>query len=117
MTTSNVLNNNAELMFMRSRLAQFVDSRTKEIHIIGQKDSTRGYNGLPIVYDNINSPTDDYEFPDLIRVALKDLPDPFQLHCIVTYSRYGQPFKILPNSVVIDMNDLVYIASLKQKGR
>jgi len=115
MATSNVLNNYSELMFFRSRIAQFVNSSTKEIHVIRLKDTTRGYNGLPTVYDNINNTTRDYEIPDLIRVALKDMGDPFELHCIVTFSNYGEPFKTLADSVVIDMNDLVYISSPEQK--
>ena len=115
MTSSNVLNNYSELMFMRSRLAQFVGSSTKEIHVIRLKDTSKGYNGLPTVYDNINSSTNDYEIPDLIRVALKDMGEPFALHCIVTYSNDGEPFNLLPNAVVINLNDLVYISSPDQK--
>lgn len=115
MVSSNVLNNNSELMFIRSRLAQFVSSSTKEIHVVRMKDNTRGYNGLPRVYDNFNSAADYYEIPDLIRVALKDLPNPFELHCIITYSNYGEPFYRSPDAVVIDMNDLVYISSSGQK--
>ena len=106
MTTSNVLNNYSELMFIRSRLVQFVNSSTKEIHFIRLKDDNRGYNGLPRVYDNINGSTPDYEIPDLVRVALKDMGDPFELHCMITYSYYGVPFTLMPNSVVIDLNDL-----------
>jgi hypothetical protein len=115
MTSSNVLNNYSELMFMRSRLAQMVDTSTQEIHIIRLKDMSKGYNGLPTVYDNINSSTADYEIPDLVRVALKDMGDPFELHCIVTFSNYGESFKLLPKAVVIDMNDLVYISSPQQR--
>jgi hypothetical protein len=99
-------------MFVRSRLAQSVNSSTKEIHFIGLKDDViKGYNGLPKVYDNINSTTPYYEYPDLVRMALRDLPDPFELHCIITYSAYGQPYNLMPQAVVIDMNDLAYILS------
>lgn len=115
MITSNVLNNHSELMFIRSRIAQFVNSSTKEIHFIRLKDTAKGYNGLPVVYDNINSLTPDYEIPDLVRVALKDMGEPFELHCIVTYSNYGETFSLLPDGVVIDMNDLVYISSPERK--
>ncbi len=115
MMTSNVLHNHSELMFVRSRIAQFVNSSTREIHIIRLKDITKGYNGLPVLYDNFNTPTPYYEIPDLVRVALKDMGDPFELHCIVTYSNYGEPLGLLPNAVVIDMNDLVYISSPERK--
>ena len=115
MTSSNVLNNYSELMFIRSRLAQFVNSSTKEIHIVHIKDRTKGYNGKPVVYDNINSSIADYETPDLVRVALKDMGEPFDLHCVVTYSDYGQAYGLLPNAVVINMNDLVYISSPELK--
>jgi hypothetical protein len=108
MVTSNVLNNHAELMFIRSRLAQSVNSTTKEIHVIRLKDTARGYNGLPTVYDNFNASVPDYEIPDLMRVALREFADPFELHCIVTFSNDGEPFSLLPNAVVINMNDLVY---------
>ena len=96
-------------MFVRSRLVQFANSSTNEIHFIRLKDTTKGYNGLPTVYDNINSTIADYELPDLVRGALKGLANPFELHSMITNSNYGEAFSLSPNSVVIDMNDLVYI--------
>jgi len=105
-TKYNALNYNSELMFIRSQLAHFANSSIKQIHIIRQKDSARGLNGLPRLYDNLNgTSTDDREVSDLIRVALKDFPIP-AMHFIVTSSDYGKPYKLLKDSIVIDMNDL-----------
>ncbi len=113
-TTLNVMNNHAELMFVRSRIAQEVSSQTQEIHIIRKKDMGVGYNGMPTVYDNFNKAINDYEIPDLIRVALTDMGEPFELHCIVTYSNAGDTYSLLPNAVVIDMNDLAYIYPVRR---
>lgn len=112
-TVPNVWNSNMELMFIRSRLTQYSDSFTKEIRVIRAHDSTHGYTGLPVIYDNFNSGTTaDYEIPDLIRVSLRDLYDPpTEMHCIVTYSDDSPPVtSIPPHTVIIDMNDLVTIA-------
>jgi len=109
--TLNVLNNYSELMFVRSRIAQYVNTSTSEIHIIWLKSRNRGYNGLPTIYDNINSTVRDYEIPDLIRVALKDMGQPFELHCIITYSNLGETYSVHPDAVIINMNDLDYISS------
>lgn len=109
-TIRNVFNSNAELMFMRNRLAQYASTSIKQIHVIRPRDLTKGYNGYKIAYDNFNAQSlDDYEIPDFIRVALKDMDDPpTEMHCIVTSSNYGEPLTGLsPYSVVIDMNDLV----------
>jgi len=112
MTTRNVWNCNAELMFIRSRIAQYENSYIREIHIIRPQDTTRGYNGLSIVYDNFNDgSTGQTELTGLIRAALKDLDDPpIEMHCMVTSSNYGEPFTMGPNVILIDMNDLVRIS-------
>lgn len=117
-TIHNVWNSNAEFMFIRSRLAQGADSNTREIHLIRPQDQTKGYNGLNVSYDNFNTEsTSDYEVPDLIRVALKDMDDPpFEMHCIVTSSNYGDPIpNIGPYTLIIDMNDLVRISRVHLK--
>jgi len=109
----NVWNCNAELMFIRDRLAQYADTTIEEIHLIRPQDPTKGYNGLKVVYDNFNDGSTFYrDVPSLIRVALRDMDDPpTEMHCVVTSSDYGQPFKELsPHILVINMNDLVRIS-------
>jgi Tfp pilus assembly protein PilF len=106
MVDANVLNNNAELMFIRSQLAKSANSFTRQIHVIRVKDTAKGYNGLPTVYDNINSSTPAYETSDLIRAAIKDFDIP-TVNSFVTSSDYGKPYKLTSNSVVINMNDLI----------
>jgi len=112
---NNVLNSNAELMFIRSRLAQYSNSSTQQIHIIrAQTAGTKGYNGLTSRYDNFNTSfIVDNEASDLIRAALKDYPLPI-MHCIVTISDHGQPYKLLSNSIVIDLNDLIGTSKWKK---
>jgi len=104
----NALNYNAELMFIRGQLIQLASNSTRQIHVIGQKyQDVRGYNGLATVYDNLNATsTNTREISDLVRAALKDSPVP-SMHCVVTFSRYGQPYKLFKDSIVIHMNDLI----------
>jgi len=102
----NVLNSNAQLMFIRSRLAQHADSSTPQVHLVWLKDDRTGYNGLRTVHDNFNiSYLFKYEIPDLIRAALKDNDIP-GMRCIVTVSEYSQSYKLRARGIVINMNDL-----------
>ena len=101
----NCLNYNAEIMFIRQRLAQQMTASTQEIHLV-RLQGHRGYNGLPTIYDNLNGTSlAEAKTSDLIRAAVEDISCPLK-RVIVTVSSYGEPYHRDKNTIVIDMNDL-----------
>ncbi len=111
--TPNVWNNSEELMFIRDRISRSVDENTRYLYIIPKRGVT-GYNGLPTVYDNLNGSTVAYEVPDMVRAAVRDIPEkPFQKLEIIGLKE-GETYPVLPGTVVIDMNDLLNVSTLRE---
>ncbi len=112
-TTSNVWNNNEELMFLRTRIVESMHQRIDKIYVV-VKSGDRGYNGLPTVYDNLNRAMDRHEFVDFVRAAVKDLPDKPPMTVDIVCVQEGEPFEVTANTLVLNMNDLLRASTLRE---
>jgi hypothetical protein len=126
----NVWNTSVELMYIRSKIAGGLDKPIARIHVIRPRRDGIGYNKLPSVYDEFNRKGMDYmpDITDVVRTAMVDVADsdsfiiygcdrkpevcmqdfrPPAPGILVTHSREGEPIYETPNTLVIDLRDLV----------
>lgn len=136
-TSNNALNSYTEILFLSSQLARHINDEVKRIHVIlpiseGNR-YTNGYLGLPQLTDEFNmaSLSHLHCLPEKVRAALLQVMDREKFvvigcgkdgdieeylrkalgeRIIVTYTEAGEPVQMTPNTVVINMNDLMQIS-------
>jgi len=141
---NNALNSYAETLFISSQLARHVDAGVKRIHVIlpvseGEMYKT-GYNGLPQITDefNMNSLNLPNFMVGIVRGALLQVMDRHEfvvIRCrededledclknvsdeciVVTYSETNKPIEVTPNTVVVNMNDLMRVSFDRNRTR
>lgn len=136
-TANNALNSYTETLFLSSQLAKHVDDNVKRIHVIlpisQGKRYGYGYIGLPQITDEFNMVSLCHldRIAEKVRGALLQVMDRSRFvvvgcakgqnlqEClknasaqtiVVTYSETDEPIEMTPNTVVVNMNDLMQVS-------
>jgi hypothetical protein len=136
--SNNALNLYSETLFVSSHLAKYVDDGINRIHVVAPlvngKRYSLGYNGRPQITDefNVGSLTNSGLVSENVRGALLQVMDrstfvvvgceekgqnlqeylknASRKTIVVTYSETDEPIEMTPNTVVINMNDLMQVS-------